>query len=69
MKFTDEKLENAFTELLGIKNFPHHFGISIKRAPDELLIEEDLQHFLLIQYKAEGHTITEAKSIILQLKT
>jgi type I restriction enzyme, R subunit len=40
MKFTEEKLERAFTELLGNENFPHHIGITIKRTPDEVLIEE-----------------------------
>lgn len=42
MKFTEEKLERAFTELLGQKGFPHHLGIIIARKPDEVLIEEDL---------------------------
>lgn len=69
MKFTEEKLENAFTELLGNENFPHNLGITIKRAPDEVLIEEDLKTFLLTQYKTEGLTLTEVKSIILQLKS
>jgi type I restriction enzyme, R subunit len=69
MKFTEEKLENAFTELLGQEGYPHHSGIAIKRMPDEVLIEDDLQKFLLTQYQAQGLTINEAKSIILQLKT
>lgn len=69
MKFTEEKLERAFTELLGNENFPHHIGITIKRAPDEVLIEEDLQNFLLTQYASHGITINETKSIILQLKS
>jgi hypothetical protein len=46
-KFTEEKLERAFTELLGQEGFPHHLGITITRKPDEVLIEEDLQNFLL----------------------
>lgn len=33
MKFTEEKLEMAFAELLGNENFPHHLGITIKRNP------------------------------------
>lgn len=69
MKFTEEKLEKAFTELLGQEGFPHHLGISITRKPDEVLIEEDLQNFLLTQYASQGITITETKSIILQLKS
>ena len=69
MKFTEEKLEKAFTELLGQEGFPHHLGITITRKPDEVLIEEDLQNFLLTQYAGQGITVNETKSIILQLKS
>ena len=69
MKFTEEKLEQAFTELLGQEGFPHHLGITITRKPEEVLIEEDLQKFLLTQYTSQGITVTEIKSIILQLKS
>ena len=69
MKFTEAKLEKAFTELLGNENFPHQLGITISRSADEVLIEADLQNYLLNQYYAEGITITEVKSIILQLKS
>lgn len=69
MKFTEEKLERAFVELLGNENYPHFHGISIARAVDEVLIEADLQHYLLTKYKSKQLTVTEAKSIILQLKS
>ncbi len=69
MKFTEEKLEKAFTELLGQEGFPHHLGITIARKPDEVLIEEDLQNFLLSKYSSQGITENEVKSIILQLKS
>lgn len=69
MKFTEAKLEQAFTELLEQEGFPHHLGMSINRMPDEVLIDEDLQNFLLTQYAGQGLTVNEAKSIILQLKT
>jgi type I restriction enzyme R subunit len=69
MKFTEEKLERAFTELLGQEGFPHHLGITITRKPEEVLIEEDLQTFLLTQYAGQGITVNETKSIILQLKS
>ena len=69
MKFTEEKLENAFTELLGQEGFPHHLGITIIRKLEEVLIEEDLQNFLLTQYASQGITVNETKSIILQLKS
>ncbi|MCE2958525.1 MAG: type I restriction endonuclease subunit R [Bacteroidota bacterium] len=69
MKFTEEKLERAFTELLGQEGFPHHLGITIARKPEEVLIEEDLQNFLSTQYASQGITLNETKSIILQLKS
>jgi len=68
MKFTEEKLEKAFIELLGNEGFPHHLGNSISRSIDEVLIEEDLLGFLLAKYASEKLTIIEAKSIILKLK-
>ncbi|WP_417443267.1 type I restriction endonuclease subunit R [Joostella sp.] len=69
MKFTEAKLEEAFTELLSNEGYPHFLGNSINRIPEEVLIEEDLIEFLLTQYTKEGLTLTEAKSIVLQLKT
>jgi hypothetical protein len=36
MKFTEEKLETAFIELLGNEKFPHHLGVTIKRQVDEV---------------------------------
>jgi type I restriction enzyme, R subunit len=69
MKFTEASLEKAFTELLGQEGFPHHLGITITRKPEEVLIEEDLQDFLLTQYAGQGITVNEIKLIILQLKS
>lgn len=68
MKFTEQKLEKAFTELLGQEGYPHHLGITITRRPDEVLIEEDLRNFLLNQYAQENITLNEVNAIILQLK-
>ena len=69
MKFAEAKLEKVFTELLGNEGYPHHFGNTINRPLDEVLIEEDLQNFLLTQHKEEGITVNEVKSIILNLKS
>jgi type I restriction enzyme R subunit len=69
MKFTEEKLEKAFTELLGQEGFPHHLGKTLNRKLDEVLIEEDLRRFLLHQYAQDGITLNEVNSIILQLKS
>lgn len=69
MKFTEEKLEASFTELLGNEKFSHLLGINIMRPVDEVLIEADLLHFLLTKYENQHLTQNEAKSIVLQLKT
>lgn len=69
MKFTEEKLERAFTELLEQEGFTHQLGYTIDRKPDEVLIDEDLRSFLLAQYAAQGITDNEVNSIILQLKS
>jgi type I restriction enzyme R subunit len=69
MKFTEEKLEKAFAELLEQEGFPHHLGLTIARKADEVLIEADLRNFLLSQYAPQGITKNEVNSIILQLKT
>ena len=69
MKFTEAKLEQAFIEILGNENSPHFLGNTISRTDNEVLIEEDLQHYLLNRYKKKQLTAIEAQSIILQLKT
>lgn len=69
MKFTEAKLEKAFIELLEQEGYPHHIGQTIKRLPEEVLIEEDLRNFLLKQYAMEGITLNEVNSIIIQLKS
>ena len=68
MKFTEAKLEQAFTELLAQEGYPHHLGATIARGPEEVLIEGDLRDFLLRQYASEGVTENEVSSIILQLR-
>ena len=42
MKFTEEKLERAFTELLEQEGYQHRLGNTIVRSADEVLIEADL---------------------------
>ena len=69
MKFTEEKLEKAFTELLANEGFPHHLGNSLIRGTEEVIIEQDLINYLLSKYATKQLTLTEAKSIVLQLKT
>ena len=59
MKFTEAKLEQAFTALLANEGYPHFVGNSIERssavglAESEVLIEEDLKKYLLTRYNKE----------------
>jgi type I restriction enzyme, R subunit len=69
VKFTEEKLENAFLDLLGIEGYSHFLGNTISRSPEEVLIEQDLIDYLLKKYQRDQLTINEAKSIVLQLKS
>ncbi len=69
MKFTEAQLEKTFTEVIGNENYPHQLGDTIVRTTDEVLIVEDLLNYLLTKYQSKNLTITEAKSIVLQLKT
>src|SRR5680860_791811 len=68
-KFTEAQLESVFATQLEQEGYPHLLGTTISRDEDEVLIEEDLRHFLLQQYLEEGITETEVQSIILRLKT
>tara|TARA_B110000483_G_C18194800_1_gene542551 strand:- start:147 stop:3311 length:3165 start_codon:yes stop_codon:yes gene_type:complete len=67
-KFTEEKLENTFVELLDIEGYPHVLGNTIDRLPDEVLIEQDLIDYLLQKYQKHQLTNNEARSIVLMLK-
>jgi type I restriction enzyme, R subunit len=69
MKFTEEKLEHAYIELLENEGYSHQLGITIARAEDDVIIEDDFIEFLLSKYQNQQLTQNEAKSILLQLKT
>ncbi len=68
MKFTEDKLEQAFSELLEQQGYPHCLGNTLSRQLDEVLIDCDLHDFLKKRYASEGITDTEIKSILLELK-
>jgi len=69
MKFTEEKLEQVFIELLEEQGYTHVIGDDIARNPDQVIIEEDLKCFLLTKYENERLTEYEAVQIIRQLKS
>jgi len=67
--FTEAQLEQVFIDLLKEQGYHYHAGSSILRNPDEVIIEEDLRHFLSARYGSQGITQNEISSIILSLKT
>lgn len=84
MKFTEEKLEQAFIELLGQQEMTYLPGAELRQASgasvqepsvpygvvadEEVLIKEDLRQFLSSQYASEGITSSEIDSIIRELE-
>lgn len=69
MKFTEEKLEQVFIELLEQQGFLHGSGSEIPRNSDNVLIEPDLKKFLQTKYKDENLSENEISQIILKLKS
>jgi type I restriction enzyme R subunit len=67
MKFTEEKLEEAFIELLGNQDILHVSGKEIIRKPEEVLLKDDLRNFLMKQYKKANLTESEVEQIIRKL--
>ncbi|MDN3642916.1 HsdR family type I site-specific deoxyribonuclease [Lutimonas halocynthiae] len=68
MKFTEAQLEQAFITLLAEQGYLYAPGEEIDRAPEEVIIKEDLEAFLLKQYKKEGITQSEVEGIITDLQ-
>lgn len=68
-KFTEEKLEQAFIELLTQEGYPHTLGTSILRKEDSVIIVDDLRSYLRKRYESVGISDIEIDSIILQLSS
>jgi type I restriction enzyme R subunit len=68
MKFTESQLEEAFIQLLGEQGYAYTRGDELVRAPEEVLIKEDLEGFLRDQYRADQITEEEITSIVRQLE-
>ena len=68
MKFTEAQLEQAFIELLGKEAYTHLLGEAIQRAPEEVLIKEDIKSFLFNKYEADSLTIGEVEGIVRDLE-
>ncbi|MFN5621747.1 MAG: type I restriction endonuclease subunit R, partial [Flavobacteriales bacterium] len=68
MKFTESQLEQAFIELLEKEAYTHLLGETIHRAPEEVLIKEEIKSFLFKKYEADAITIGEVESIVRDLE-
>ena len=68
MKFTEERLEQAIIQLLGVQGYPYVPGSQLNRQPEEVLIKDGLRAFLAKQYQHEGITKAEIDSVIRQLE-
>lgn len=68
MKFTEEALEYAIIELFASQDIPHHDGRTIHKEMTDVLLRDDLQHFLLQRYAHENITLNEINNIIRMLE-
>ncbi|QKF77113.1 type I restriction endonuclease subunit R [Arcobacter defluvii] len=66
-KFTEEKLELAFIELLENQGITYQFGKEIIRNESEVLLEDDLKKYLKSRYKTENITDSEITGIVRKL--
>lgn len=75
MKFTEARLEQAIIALLGEQGYPHLVGSDIVRSrargedKEQVLILDDLRHYLAKQYQADAITESEIEAIIRQITT
>ncbi len=68
-KFTEEKLELAFIELLEKQGITYQFGKDIQRDESEVLLENDLKEYLRNRYKSENITDSEITQIVRKLQS
>lgn len=67
-KFTEEKLELAFIELLENQGITYTFGKDIVRSSNEVLLEDDLKEYLKNRYKSENIRESEIAGIVRKLQ-
>jgi type I restriction enzyme, R subunit len=68
MKFTEAKLEKAVIELFEKEGYTYQSGEDIHKEMSEVLLENDLEEYLLNKYSKENITLNEIKAIIRKLK-
>lgn len=68
MRFTEETLEQAVTELIEAEQIPHVSGLFLHKELSEVLLKDDLKQYLLNRYSNDDITLNEINSIIRQLE-
>lgn len=68
-KFTEEKLELAFIELLEEQGISYQYGKEIDRDESEVLLKEDLKEYLTNRYKTDKITESEITQIVRKLES
>ena len=67
--FNEAQLEQAFVELLKKEGYDYLHGENITRDTRDVILYDDLRHFLQERYKAEGITEDEINRAIAKLET
>lgn len=67
-KFTEDKLELAFIELLENQGITYKYGKDIVRAESEVLLEDDLKEYLKNRYKTDNIRESEIIGIVRKLQ-
>ncbi|KAB7622696.1 type I restriction endonuclease subunit R [Alkalilimnicola sp. S0819] len=68
MSFNEAKLEQAIIALLEAQGYPHHPAETLQRAPEQVLLHDDLRSFLARRYADQGITPGEIESVIRTLE-
>ena len=67
-KFTEDKLEQAFIELLHEQEIIHQNGKELIRHESDVLLQEDLREYLATRYQSQNITESEIAQIIRTLE-
>ena len=68
-RFHEAQLEQAFVELFKKEDYDYVHGENIIRDTRDVILYDDLRHFLQKRYKEEGITEDEINRVIAKLET
>nr|WP_322559977.1 HsdR family type I site-specific deoxyribonuclease [uncultured Escherichia sp.] len=70
LSFSEAKLEQAIIELLQDQGYQHLIGDNVPRSSlNQVIIEDDLRHYLAVRYQPDGITEEEIQRLIKQFTT